>query len=75
MFCDYCLRSNYHEPSCPNYIPPVAIHYCSICGKGIYEGEEYIKNENGDYGHFNCFFGTRDLLDWLGYEIKIMVEN
>lgn len=60
------------DPKCPNYIPPKSNHYCSICGEGIYEGEEYIENDNGDIRHYDCFYGTRDLLEWLGYEVKTM---
>lgn len=71
--CSVC----HHSPCdsrCPNYIPPKATHYCSICGEGIYEGEEYIENDAGDYRHYDCFYGMRDLLEWLGYEIKTMEE-
>jgi hypothetical protein len=43
--------------------------YCDICGNEIYDGEEYIENDDGDYRHCECFYGMRDLLEWLGYEI------
>lgn len=58
--------------ACPNYIPPRASHYCSSCGEGIYDGEEYIENQNGEYKHYECFYGMKDLLEWLGYNIKTM---
>ena len=74
MKCDMCRRINGHLEACPNHIPPKTNHYCSICGEGIYNGEEYIKNENNDYRHYECFHGIKDLLQWLGYEIKTM-EN
>lgn len=74
MSCEYCNRAIDHHPRCPNYVPPKASHYCSICGEGIYDGEEYIENDDGDYRHYDCFQGMRDLLDWLGYEVKTMEE-
>ena len=74
MACEYCNRIKNHHPQCPLYEPPKASHYCSICGEGILEGEEYIENENGEYRHWECFDGMRDLLEWLGYEIKTMEE-
>lgn len=72
--CDLCLQNPCINPRCPNYIPPKTTHYCSVCGEGIYEGEEYIQNDNGEYRHWECFYGMRDLLEWLGYEIRTM-EN
>lgn len=61
--------------NCPNYIALKAQHYCSICGNGIYDGEEYIMNEDGEYRHFDCFYGLKELLSWLGYEVKIMEDE
>lgn len=61
--------------SCPNYIPPKSYHYCSICNDGITEGEEYIGNDNDEYAHLDCFFGTRYLANWLGYDVKIMEDE
>lgn len=69
--CEICK----HTPcliTCPNYIPPSAKHYCSSCGYGIYDGEEYIENQNGECRHYECFHGMRELLEWLGYKIKTM---
>ena len=74
MPCEYCMRTSDHHPSCPNYKSPKASHYCDICGEGVYRGEEYIVNDDGEYRHYDCFQGMRDLLEWLGYEIKTM-EN
>lgn len=72
--CSICNQTpcNIH---CPNYVPKRANHYCSICGQGIYEGEEYIINDDGDCRHYDCFYGMRDLLEWLGYEIKTMEDD
>lgn len=49
-------------------------HYCSSCGEKITDGEEYIENLDGEYRHYDCFNGIKDLLEWLGSEIKTM-EN
>ena len=75
MACEYCGRIIGHNFRCPNYIPPKVTHYCSSCGDGIFDGEEYIENLSGDYRHYDCFYGMRDLLEWLGYEIKTMEEE
>lgn len=71
--CLVCLQ-NPCDSHCPNYEAPKAIYYCSCCDEGIYDGEEYIENQNGEYRHYECFHGMRDLLQWLGYEIKTMEE-
>lgn len=75
MPCNYCLRDYGHNPRCPLYKENKSTHYCSVCGDGILEGEEYIENENGEYRHWECFDGMRDLLEWLGYEIKTMEDE
>lgn len=72
--CDLCMQNPCHS-RCPNYTPPKITRYCSSCGEGIYAGEEYIENEDGEYQHYECFLGMKDLLKWLGYKIKIMEEE
>lgn len=54
---------------------PKAKHYCSICDYGILDGEEYIKNDGDEYVHYECIHGIRQLLEWLGYEIKTMEDG
>ena len=61
------------DSRCPNHIPK-ATHYCSSCGEGIRDGEEYIENEDGECIHWDCFRSMRDLLEFLGYEIQTMEE-
>ena len=73
--CETCGRSIGHDFRCPNYSPPKTVHYCSACSNGIYYGEEYIENLNGEYRHYDCFSSTRELVNWLGYDIKTMEEN
>ena len=69
--CEICKRTPCLS-LCPNYTQPKASHYCSSCGYGISEGEEYIENIDGEYRHYDCFHGMRDLLEWLGYKIRTM---
>ena len=69
--CQLC-RSYPCNCHCPNYIIPKVSHYCSICNEGIYNGEEYIENDVGEYAHWECVDYGRDLAKFLGYEIKEM---
>ena len=55
-------------------MPPKTSHYCSICQEGIYNGEEYIENDWGEYAHWECVDYGKDLVRFLGYEIKTMEE-
>ena len=70
--CQLC-NSYPCDSRCPNHIPK-ATHYCSSCGEGIRDGEEYIENEDGECMHWDCFRSMRDLLEFLGYEILTMGE-
>ena len=74
MPCKYCLRDYEHDPRCPLYKDKKSDHYCSICGDGILEGEEYIENDCGEYAHWDCVDYGRDLVKFLGYKIKTMEE-
>ena len=75
MPCKYCLRDYEHDPRCPLYKDKKSYHYCSICGDGILEGEEYIENDCGEYAHWECVDYGRDLSRFLGYEIKTMEDE
>ena len=72
--CSICKQYPCHS-RCPNYIPPKASHCCYICNEGIYGGEEYIENDDGEYAHWECVDYGRDLAKFLGYEIKTMEEE
>ena len=72
--CNVCRKTPCHL-RCPNYESPKATHYCSICNEGIYDGEEYIENDCGEFAHWECLSGTRDLAEWLGIEVKTMEDN
>lgn len=71
--CDIC-KQDICPTRCPNYMPPKAERYCSVCGEGIYETEEYVENSDGDSIHFECVQGIKWLLEWLGYDIKTMED-
>lgn len=70
MACEYC-RQFPHASRCPLAPEPKLDHYCSSCGEGIYEGEEYIENDDGEYIHYDCPT-TRELVKFLGYEVQTM---
>lgn len=48
------------------------VYYCSICGNRIQKSEEYLVNGKGKTIHFACIESLRQLLRWLGYEVKEM---
>ena len=74
MICEECHMMRC-SPTCPYFIlKKKTNYYCSICGDGIYDGEEYIKNDVGDYAHWESIDRKKDLAEWLGYEIEIMEE-
>ena len=68
--CEFCRQIPCH-PRCPNADEPKFDHYCPICGNGIYEGEEYIENDDGECIHYDCPT-TRELVKFLGYEVQTM---
>ena len=70
MACEYCHWTNGHPSSCPNADEIKYEHYCSICGNGIDEGEEYLVNNNNKYTHLDCPT-TKELVDFLGFEVQI----
>lgn len=72
--CELCRQAPCH-PRCPNADEPITEHECCICGAGIFEGEEYLVNEDGEFRHYDCFISFRELLSWLGFEVKKMNGN
>lgn len=75
--CDICGRIGGHHSMCPNYTPPKASRYCSICDNGIYDGEEYIENLDGEYAHYDCItdLSYRSMIEWLSGEIRTMEDG
>lgn len=73
--CSECKRI-ICPSSCPNFEPKIkAKHYCSVCEEGIYDGDEYVKNDDDEYRHYDCFNGVTDLLEWLGYKLETMGDD
>lgn len=70
MGCEYCHWTSGHPSSCPNADEPKSDYQCSFCEEGIYEGEEYVINQDGDYAHLDCVDATREVISWFGSEIK-----
>lgn len=76
MYCEVCGRTGGHLHGCPESNSKYyAAHRCDVCGNPILNGEEYIVNDSGDYGHYDCFISFSDLLKWLGIEVKTMEEE
>lgn len=75
MACEICGCTGNHAPRCPLYVSPKTQYYCSICGEGIRDGEEYIENQYGECRHYDCIYGTRELLRWFGVDIKTMEDT
>lgn len=71
MACEYCRQFS-HDYRCSLAPEPKFSHYCSICGAGIYDGEEYIENDDGEVAHWECVDYARDLVSFLGYDVKVM---
>lgn len=72
--CDICRQIPCHS-RCPKYLRSKATHYCSSCGEGIYDGEEYIENQDGEHRHYDCFNSTKELVNWLGFEVRTMEDR
>ena len=71
--CDLC-RNYPCDFRCPNVEESKSNYYCSICGNGIQNGEEYIVNDDNDYAHWECVDYAKDLAKFLGYDIKEMED-
>lgn len=72
--CEICLHTPC-DPKCPNYSPIDTHVHCDICGELIEVGDEYLENINGNAAHLDCFYNIRNLLDWLGEDIKVMEKE
>ena len=75
MSCEYCHRGIIHHSRCPLYKEQKTAYYCSICGEGIQNEEEYIVNDDNEYAHFECVDTGREMAKFLGYDIKKMDEE
>ena len=75
MGCEYCYGIFGHDARCPYAPMRKTKYYCSICKEGIFNGEEYIVNDDDKYAHFECVDYGRDLAKFLGYEIREMEDD
>lgn len=73
--CEYCKGIGFHRFNCPNYISSNSHYNCSICNEGIQNGEEYIVNDDNDYAHWECVDYAKDLVKFLGYDVKEMDDE
>lgn len=71
--CSECRQTPCY-PMCPNAPLPQPCCICDLCKEGIYDGEEYFENENGDIAHWECIeeMTRREFIEWIGYKIKSM---
>lgn len=77
MTCEYCHRTIRHHYRCPNYLPPKPDYYCTVCGNGILPGDDFVKNFEGEYVHYDCLtdLSYRAMIEWLGGEIMTMEDD
>ena len=73
--CEFCAQVKIHDYRCPNYIPPKAKHYCCYCSEGMYQGQCYLDNQNGEYIHRDCIPNIDWLINWLGFKVEEMNWN
>ena len=71
--CSECKQTPCN-PRCINASLPHPRCTCDLCKEGIYDGEEYLENENGDIAHWECIedITKREFIEWMGYEVKTM---
>lgn len=76
--CSVCNRyDGAHDPRCPYYSPPRPRITCCYCGEGIYQGERYLDNEQGEYIHEDCVscVGIDRMINWLGFKYETEENN
>lgn len=71
--CEYCHRSGEHDTHCPLWSMPKYIPKCAKCHEGIWNGDKYVKLDNG-LCHVDCL-EIEDLLNEIGLEVKTMNEE
>lgn len=59
---------------CPDYSPADTKFICSICDYGIYQGDYYVENKNGEFAHYECLDSVREVLEFADLYIKEMDE-
>ena len=68
--CSMCLSTPCH-PRCPNAPGPVPVLECAACHEGIFEGEKYLKTEEGPMCE-DCVeeLSVTDLMELVGVEFS-----
>lgn len=72
MACEYCGRDSGHAERCPLHEDRKSNYICCYCKEGIFNGDEFIVNSEGEYLHRDCILGYDFLINWLGYDFKEM---
>lgn len=54
--------------------PQYSRYRCQICDKYIKNGEDYIRDLNGEYAHRDCLSHTSDIVDFLGGTEGVMED-
>ena len=72
MACEYCGRDSGHAERCPLHENRKSNYICCYCKEGIFNGDEFIVNSEGEYLHRDCIFSYDFLANWLGYDFKEM---
>lgn len=75
MGCEFCGGIGSHNRRCPAYIPEKAKYQCVFCEEGIGYGQDYIENLSGEYAHWDCIYGARELAEWFNIEIQTMYDE
>lgn len=74
--CEIC-RSSPCLALCPNAPEPPRVHTCDRCGEGIYAGDKFLKEPDGDIICECCLdnMTTDDLLKELGLSLEVAEED
>lgn len=75
MKCEVCGREIGHDIRCPSYIPDKSPYSCSLCNEPINYGDEYVKNFDGDYAHWECVEVSKEVCKWFGGMIGFMSQE
>lgn len=74
--CDICRRSPC-DSRCPNAPEPKRVYVCSRCGEGVYAGDRFLREPDGDILCEICLdnMDNDELLHELGLSTEIAEEG